>query len=199
MTNIDAKDVMRLRQETGAGVNDCKKALGETNGDFEKAKDLLRKWGSKIAEKKATRATSSGVIVTYMHPTPETARVGVMVQLNCETDFVARNPELQVFVRQVCQHIAAMNPQYTSREEVPADVIEREKDIYREQVKDKPAPAQEKIVQGKLEKYFEDHCLVDQVFVLDNTKKIREALTAMIAKIGENMKFARFARFEIGT
>ncbi|MBL8766950.1 MAG: translation elongation factor Ts, partial [Planctomycetes bacterium] len=123
MTNIDAKDVMRLRQETGAGVNDCKKALGETNGDFEKAKDLLRKWGSKIAEKKATRATSSGVIVTYMHPTPETARVGVMVQLNCETDFVARNPELQVFVRQVCQHIAAMNPQYTSREEVPADVI----------------------------------------------------------------------------
>jgi elongation factor Ts len=199
MTNIDAKDVMKLRTETGAGVNDCKKALGETNGDFEKAKDLLRKWGSKIAEKKASRATSSGVIVTYLHPTPETARVGVMLQLNCETDFVARNPELQVFCRQICQHIAAMNPQFTTREEVPAATIEREKEIYLDQVKDKPPAAQEKIIQGKLEKFFEDRCLVDQVFVLDNTKKIREALTAMIAKIGENMKIGRFARFEIGT
>jgi elongation factor Ts len=194
---VDAKDVMRLRAETGAGVNDCKKALAE-GGDFEKAKDLLRKWGGKIAEKKAGRETKAGVISCYLHPTAETARVGVMVQLNCETDFVARNPAVQAFAREIGQHVAAMRPTYLSREEVPEDVIAREKEIYREQVKDKPPAAQEKIIAGKLEKYFAEVCLLDQMYVRDNTKSVSQLVTEMIAKVGENMKLARFARFEIG-
>ncbi len=195
----DAKDVMKLRAETGAGVNDCKKALDESGGDMEKAKDWLRKQGGKIAEKKATRATGSGLIACYLHPTPDTARIGVMLEYHCETDFVARNPEVQAFLRQVCQHIAASRPKYLTREEVPEDVIAKEKEIYREQVKDKPAPAQEKIIAGKLDKFFQEVCLVDQPFAIDPTKTISELVTALIAKIGENMKLARFSRFEIGT
>lgn len=198
---VDAKAVMQLRADTGAGVNDCKKALEEAGGDPEKAKEILRKTGMKIAEKKSGRATKAGVIATYLHPTPETARVGVMLQLSCETDFVARNPEVQAFARQLCQHIAATKDTlYVSREEIPADVIEKEKEIYREQVKDKPPQAIEKIVNGKLEKYFSECCLVDQVFLLDEEgdKKVGDKLTEMIAKMGENMKIAAFSRFEIG-
>lgn len=195
---VDAKLVMQLRNETGAGVNDCKQALTECNGDFEKAKEWLRKKGSKIAEKKAGRDAKSGVIACYLHPTPETARVGVMIKLACETDFVARNPVVQQFARELCQHVAALNPPYISREEVPADVIEKEREIYRDQVKDKPAAAQEKIIEGKLEKFFQDTCLVNQLFVKDNTKTIAALLTEMIAKMGENMKIAQVARYEIG-
>lgn len=195
---VDAKLVMQLRNETGAGVNDCKQALMECNGDFEKAKEWLRKKGSKIAEKKAGRDAKSGVIACYLHPTPETARVGVMIKLACETDFVARNPVVQQFARELCQHVAALNPPYISREDVPADVIEKEREIYRDQVKDKPAAAQEKIIEGKLEKFFQDTCLVNQLFVKDNTKTIAALLTEMIAKMGENMKIAQVARYEIG-
>jgi len=196
---VDAKDVMKLRSDTGAGVNDCKKALTEAEGDIEKAKDLLRKRGMKIAEKKSGRETSSGLIGTYLHPTPETARVGVMIQFNCETDFVARNDDLQLFVKQLCQHIAATSPEYVDRTEVPEDVIAKEKEIFAEQVKDKPPAAMEKIVEGKLEKFFEQRCLVDQPFVLDTDKKIAQIITEKIATIGENMKIARFSRFEVGT
>jgi elongation factor Ts len=195
---VDAKLVMQLRNETGAGVNDCKQALTESNGDFEKAKDWLRKKGSKIAEKKAGRDAKSGVIACYLHPTPETARVGVMLKLACETDFVARNPVVQVFARELCQHVAALNPPYITREEVPSEVIEKEREIYRDQVKDKPPAAQEKIIEGKLEKFFQEHCLVNQLFVKDNTKSISALLTEMIAKMGENMKIAQFSRYEIG-
>ena len=195
---VDAKSVMQLRKDTGAGVNDCKKALTESGGDTEKAKDLLRKWGGKVAEKKMDRETSAGMIATYLHPTPETARVGVMLKLSCESDFVARNPELQGFMRQICQHIAAMNTEYISREEIPSDVVEKEREIYREQVKDKPANAIEKIVEGKLEKYFSERCLLDQPFVMDTDKTIGALVTEMIAKMGENMKISQMARFEIG-
>ncbi len=196
----DAKDVMKLRAETGAGVNDCKKALDDSGGDIEKAKELLRKQGMKIAEKKAGRSMGSGLIACYLHPTPDTARIGAMVEYQCETDFVARNPEVQAFLKQLCQHIAAASPapKWVTREEVPADVIEKEKEIYREQVKDKPAPAQEKIITGKLDKFFQEVCLVEQPFVMDPTKTVSEMVTGLIAKIGENMKLSRFARFQVG-
>lgn len=195
---VDAKLVMQLRAETGAGVNDCKKALEEAGGDPSKAKEILRKTGMKIAEKKSSRETSSGLIAVYLHPTPETARVGVMLQLSCETDFVARNPDMQAFGRQLCQHVAAMKTEYVNRDEIPAEVIEKEREIYREQVKDKPAAAIEKIVEGKLEKFFADRCLVDQPFVMDSNRTIGQLVTEMIAKMGENMKIATFSRFEIG-
>lgn len=196
---VDAKDVMKLRSTTGAGVNDCKSALTESGGDLEKAKDLLRKRGMKIAEKKSSRATSSGLIGTYLHPTPDTARVGVMVQFNCETDFVARNEDFQAFVRQVCQHVAATAPKYVDRTEVPEDIIAREKEIFADQVKDKPPAAMEKIVEGKLEKFFEQNCLIDQPFILDTDKTVGQMVMEKIATIGENMKIASFARFEVGT
>lgn len=196
---VDAKDVMRLRSTTGAGVNDCKKALTEAEGDFDKAIDLLRTWGGKIAEKKASRETAAGLVACYLHPTAETARLGVMVQLACESDFVARNEEFQTFAKQLAQHIAAVAPRYLSREEVPADVIEHEKEIYREQVKDKPAGAIDKIVEGKLEKYFSEHCLLDQPFILENSKSVGQMVTDKIAKISENIKISRFSRFEIGS
>jgi len=195
---VDAKDVMKLRTSTGAGVNDCKKALTEAGGDFDKAIDLLRKWGGKIAQKKSSRATSSGLIATYLHPTPETARLGVMIQFNCETDFVARNEDFRAFARQVAQHIAASNPQCISREEISKEQIDKELEIYREQVKDKPEKAIEKIVEGKLEKFYSERCLLDQPFVLDPDKTVAQILTDRIATIGENMKITQFCRFEIG-
>lgn len=196
---VDAKLVMQLRNETGAGVNDCKQALTESNGDVEKAKEWLRKKGAKIAEKKAGRDAKSGVIACYLHPTPETARVGVMLKLACETDFVARNPEVQQFARSLCMHVAASpSMRYISREEIPADVIAKEREIYREQIKDKPPAAQDKIIDGKLEKYYQEFCLVDQLFVMDNTKTIATLVTEMIAKMGENMKIAQVSRFEVG-
>src|SRR5262245_56073761 len=135
---IDPKMVMQLRAETGAGVNDCKKALEEAGGDLEKAKDILRKRGTKIAEKKAGRDMGAGIIASYLHPTPQTARVGVMVKIGCESDFVARNPTVLEFAKEICMHIAATKAtRYIARDEVPADIIAKEQEIYREQVKDK--------------------------------------------------------------
>ncbi len=196
---IDAKDVMRLRTATGAGVNDCKKALTDAEGDFEKAIDLLRKQGQKIAAKKADRATSAGLIITYLHPNADTAKVGVMVNFACETDFVARNPDFQAFAKQIAMHIAAKSPQYVSRDQVPDAVVAKEKEIFAEQVKDKPAPAIEKIVAGKLDKFYAEVCLLDQPFVMDGDKSVAQMLTEKIATIGENMKIVEFARFEVGS
>lgn len=196
---VDAKLVMQLRKDTGAGVNDCKKALVEADGDFDKAKDILRKTGMKIAAKKSERETTSGLIATYLHPTPETARVGVMMHLSCETDFVARNPDMQTFGRQLCQHVAAMQTEFVTREEISEAVIEKEREIFREQVKDKPAAAIDKIVEGKLEKFFSERCLVDQPFVMDGSKTIAQMVTEMIARMGENMKISGFTRYEIGS
>lgn len=194
--SISAETVRDLREKTGAGMMDCKKALTETNGDMERAIDILRQKGLASAAKKSGRSASEGLIGSYIHMD----KIGVMVEINCETDFVARTDDFRALVKDIAMHIAAANPQYVNREEVPADVIEREKEIYRAQVTGKPAPVVEKILEGKLDKYFADFCLLEQVFVKDpdGKKKIKELVTEKIAKLGENVVVRRFVRFQLG-
>lgn len=194
--SITAEMVRDLREKTGAGMMDCKKALTETNGDAEKALDILRQRGLASAAKKSGRSASEGLVGSYIHMD----KIGVMVEINCETDFVARTDDFRELVKDVAMHIAAANPSYVSREEVPQDVIEREKDIYRAQVTGKPAQVVEKILEGKLDKYFADMCLLEQVFVKDpeGKKKIKDLVTEKIAKLGENVIIRRFARFQLG-
>jgi elongation factor Ts len=188
--------VRDLREKTGAGMMDCKKALTETNGDMEKAIDILRQKGLASAAKKSGRSASEGLIGSYIHMD----KIGVMVEINCETDFVARTDDFRELVKDVAMHIAAANPSYVSREEVPQNVIEREKDIYRAQVTNKPAAVVEKILEGKLDKFFADMCLLEQVFVKDpeGKKKVKDLVTEKIAKLGENIVVRRFARFQLG-
>jgi elongation factor Ts len=194
--SISAEMVRDLREKTGAGMMDCKKALTETNGDMEKAIDILRQKGLASAAKKSGRSASEGLVGSYIHMD----KIGVMVEINCETDFVARTDDFRALVKDIAMHIAAANPQYVSREEVPADVIEREKEIYRAQVTGKPAPVVEKILEGKLDKYFADFCLLEQIYVKDpeGKKKIKDLVTEKIAKLGENVVVRRFARFQLG-
>ncbi|RME64109.1 MAG: translation elongation factor Ts [Nitrospirae bacterium] len=194
--SITAEMVKQLREQTGAGMMDCKKALTEAGGDFDKAVEILRKKGIAQAEKKAARQTSEGIIGSYIHMD----KIGVLVEVNCETDFVARNDEFKAFVKDLAMHIAAASPKYLDRESVPQEVIEKEKEIYRDQIKDKPANVVDKIVEGKLEKFYEANCLMEQVFIKDpeQKKKIKDLLTEMIAKIGENIKIRRFVRFQVG-
>lgn len=196
MTAISAEAVKDLREKTGAGMMECKKALVETGGDFEKAVDLLRQKGLATAAKKAGRTASEGMIGSYIHMD----KIGVMLEVNCETDFVARTDDFRELVKDTAMHIAAANPTYLSREEVPQDVIEREKDIYRAQVTNKPPQVVEKIVEGKLEKFFSDTCLLDQIFVKDPDQKmkIKDLVTAKIAKLGENIIIRRFVRLQLG-
>ncbi|NOY39685.1 MAG: translation elongation factor Ts [Nitrospirae bacterium] len=193
---VTADMVKRLREQTGAGMMDCKKALSESNGDFDKAIDALRKKGLAAAEKRAGRKASEGLIVSYIHMD----KIGVLIEVNCETDFVARTDDFRQFVKDVAMHIAAANPRYLSREDIPQDVIEREKSIYRDQTKDRPEHVVEKIVEGKLEKFYAENCLLDQVFVKDpdQKKKIRDIVTEMVAKFGENIIVRRFTRFQLG-
>ncbi|NLI30088.1 MAG: translation elongation factor Ts [Nitrospiraceae bacterium] len=194
--SISAEMVRDLREKTGAGMMDCKKALTETNGDMEKAIDILRQKGLASAAKKSGRSASEGLIGSYIHMD----KIGVMVEINCETDFVARTDDFRELVKDVAMHIAAANPSYVSREEVPQNVIEREKDIYRAQVTNKPAAVVEKILEGKLDKFFADMCLLEQVFVKDpeGKKKVKDLVTEKIAKLGENIVVRRFARFQLG-
>lgn len=196
MTTISAESVKNLREKTGAGMMECKKALTESNGDFEKAIDLLRQKGLASALKKAGRTASEGLVEAYIHM----GKIGTMVEINCETDFVARTDDFKELVKDVAMHITAANPQYLSREDVPQDVLEREKEIYRAQVADKPAQVVEKIIQGKLEKFYADTCLLDQVFIKDpdQKKKIHDLVTQKIAKLGENVVIRRFSRFQLG-
>jgi len=196
MNTISAESVKSLREKTGAGMMECKKALTESNGDFEKAIDLLRQKGLASALKKAGRAASEGLIESYIHM----GKIGTMIEINCETDFVARTDDFREFVRDVAMHIAAACPIYLSREDVPQPVLEHEKEIYRAQVSDKPPQVLEKIVEGKLEKFFTDTCLLDQIFIKDpdQKKKIKDLLTEKIAKFGENIIIRRFARFQLG-
>src|SRR5512139_4043221 len=194
MTTISADAVKDLREKTGAGMMECKKALVESAGDFEKAVDLLRQRGLATAAKKAGRTASQGLIGSYIHMD----KIGVMIEVNCETDFVARTDDFKELVKDLAMQIAAANPGYVSREEVPQDVIEREKDIYRAQVTNKPPQVVEKIVEGKLEKFFSDTCLVDQVFVKDPDKKIKDVITEKVAKVGENIVVRRFVRYQLG-
>jgi elongation factor Ts len=194
MTTISADAVKELREKTGAGMMECKKALVESEGDFEKAVDRLRQKGLATAAKKAGRAASQGLIGSYIHMD----KIGVMVEVNCETDFVARTDDFKELVKDLAMQIAAANPGYVSREEVPGDVIEREKDIYRAQVTNKPAQVVGKIVEGKLEKFYSDMCLVDQVFVKDPDKKVKDVITEKVAKVGENIVVRRFVRYQLG-
>ncbi|RPI38048.1 MAG: translation elongation factor Ts [Nitrospiraceae bacterium] len=196
MTEISASVVRDLREKTGAGMMDCKKALTESGGDFEKAIDLLRQKGLATAAKKSGRTASEGMIASYIHMD----RIGVMTEVNCETDFVARTDDFREMVKDIGMHIAAANPSYLSREDVPQDVIEREKEIYRAQVTNKPPQVTEKIIEGKLDKFFSETCLLDQIFVKDpdQKKKVKDLITEKVAKLGENIMVRRFVRYHLG-
>ena len=189
--------VKELRGKTGAGILDCQNALKETDSDIEKAIDLLRQRGLAAAQKKAGRETKEGVVSSYIHAG---SKIGVLVEVNCETDFVARNEEFQELVKDVALQIAAANPSYVKREQVPPEQVEREKAIYLAQAKElgKPAAAIDKIVQGKLEKFYQENCLLEQSFIKDPNVTITEILTQKIAKLGENIAIARFTRYQLG-
>ena len=196
MTTISAEMVKQLREKTGVGMMECKKALTESSGDFEKAIDLLRQKGLATASKKAGRTASEGLIESYIHM----GKIGTMVEVNCETDFVARTDDFKQLVKDIAMHIAAANPVYLSREDVPQDVLEREKEIYKAQVTNKPPQVVEKIIEGKLEKFFTDFCLLDQIFIKDTEQKtkIKDLVTEKVAKMGENIIIKRFSRFQLG-
>ena len=189
--------VKELRGKTGAGILDCQKALQDTGSDIEKAIDLLRQKGLAAAQKKAGRETKEGLVSSYIHPG---SKIGVLLEVNCETDFVARNEEFQAFVKEVAMQIAASQPLYVQREEIPEDVIEREKNIYLAQVKEsgKPEAAWEKIVKGKLEKFYQELCLVEQPFIKDPKITIQDLISHKIAKLGENITISRFTRYQLG-
>lgn len=195
-TPISAQMVADLREKTGAGLLDCKKALTESNGNVEEAITILRKKGAASAAKKADRATKEGVIESYIHVGN---KVGVLIEVNCETDFVARNEEFRAFVKDLCLQIAAASPTYVSREEVPESEIATEREIAAAQVVGKPPAAVQKIVEGKLDKFYATVCLVDQPFVKLPEKTIKELLTQQITKIGENIQVRRFIRYQIGS
>lgn len=194
---ISAETVRDLRERTGAGMMDCKRALTEANGDTEKAIDLLREKGLAAAAKKAGRVAAEGVVESYIHGG---GRIGVLVEINCETDFVAKTAEYKEFCRDVAMQIAAASPEYVRREEVPADVIEREKAIARAQaINDgKPEKILDKIVEGRIEKYYKEVCLMEQVYIKNNDQTISQYLTEKISKVGENISIRRFARFVVG-
>ncbi len=189
--------VKELREKTGAGILDCQKALTDTGNDIGKAIDFLRKKGLAAAEKKAGRETKEGLVSAYIHPGN---RVGVLVEVNCETDFVARNEEFQALVKDIALQIAAAKPLFVKRDEIPAEVLEKEQRIYQAQAKEmgKPESAWAKIAEGKLEKFFQESCLLEQAFIKDPSVTIKDLLTQKIAKIGENIAVRRFTRYQLG-
>ena len=195
MQGIDSKTVKALRDKTGAGMMDCKQALLESKGDLAEAEKVLRKKGISVAGKKASRAANEGCIASYIH---HGSKLGVLVEVNCETDFVARNEAFRELVKDVTQHIAAASPSYVRREDVPANVIESEKEIYRAQVKDKPPQAIDKIVTGKLEKFYSTVCLLEQPYVKNPEITIKDHVTAKVAQLGENIVIRRFIRWQVG-
>jgi elongation factor Ts len=197
MAEISAKMVAELREKTGAGMMDCKKALNEAGGDLGKAEEVLRKKGLSAAAKKAGRIASEGAVASYIHMG---GKIGVLVEVNCETDFVARTEGFQALVKDVAMQIAAAAPQYVRREEVPAAAIEKELEIARAQAREqkKPDAIIEKIATGKVDKFYKEVCLMEQPFVKDDKKTIQEVVTEAVAKIGENIQIRRFARFVLG-
>ena len=195
-TPISAQMVNELRGQTGAGLLDCKKALVESNGNFEEATTILRKKGAASAAKKADRAAKEGLIESYIHVG---GKVGVLIEVNCETDFVARNEEFRAFVKDLCLQIAAANPAYVSRDQVPEAEVAKEREIAAAQVVGKPPAAAQKIIEGKIEKYYSTVCLVDQPFVKLPEKTVKDMVTEKIAKIGENVQIRRFVRFQLGS
>ena len=195
--NITSDMVKDLRAKTGAGMMDCKEALAAAGGDFEKAIDYLRKKGMSAATKRSSKAAKDGTISTYVHMG---GRIGVLVEVNCETDFVAKTEDFQTMVRDIAMHVAASNPLYVRADEIPAETLEREKAIYRDQLtaEKKPEKIWDKIIEGKLKKYAEEVCLVDQKFIKNTDITVGTLVSNMIAKTGENIVIRRFARFQLG-
>lgn len=195
--NITAEMVKELRVKTGAGVMDCKEALADAGGDFEKAIDYLRKKGMSAATKRSSKAAKDGTIASYIHMG---GKIGVMVEINCETDFVAKTDDFQRVAKDLAMHIAAANPLFVNSDEIPAEVIEREKEIYRSQAlaEKKPEKIWDKIIEGKLKKYYEDVCLINQKFIKDTDVTIETLINNMIAKTGENIIIRRFVRYQLG-
>ncbi len=187
--------IKKLREKTNAPMMDCKKALEESSGDMEIAIDILRKKGQIVALKKAGRCAKEGVVGSYIH---SNSKLGVLLEVNCETDFVARNDDFKQFVKDVSMQVAATSPSYVSREEVPGHIMEREKNVLKESVKSKPENVVEKIVHGKLEKFYSEVCLLDQPFVKNDKITIKEYLNELIGKIGENILIRRFVKFQVG-
>ncbi len=197
MANISAAMVKQLREKTGAGMMDCKNALSEVEGDIEKAIEFLRKKGLATAQKRAGRALSEGIIQSYIHMN---GKLGVLVEVNCETDFVAKNEDFQEFAKNIAMHIAASNPLGITPEDVSEEIIEKEKEIYRAQALDmgKPENVTDKIVEGKLNKFYQESCLLNQPYVRDTDISIADLLNELIARIGENITIKRFVRYQIG-
>ncbi len=196
MAQITAEMVRDLREKTGAGMMDCKKALTECDGDFGKAEELLRKKGIASAAKKSGRIAAEGLVGSYVHG----GKIGVLVEVNCETDFVARNDAFQALVKDIAMHVAAASPLFVRRDEVPTEMLEKEREIERHKLKEqgKPEAMIEKILEGKISKYYEQVCLMDQPWFREDKKKVSEIITDQVAKIGENITVRRFARFVVG-
>ncbi|MAM67237.1 MAG: translation elongation factor Ts [Rhodospirillaceae bacterium] len=194
---VSAKQVQELRAKTGAGIMDCKKALNEAGGNLDGALEALRKSGLAASAKKAGRIASEGLVGSYIHGG---GKIGVLVEINCETDFVGRNEDFQGFVRDVAMHVAAANPQYLNREEVPADIVAKEKEILAAQIADegKPANVVEKIVEGRINKFFKEICLMDQPFIKEPKQSVAEIQNELVGKIGEKISIRRYVRFELG-
>ena len=197
MAEVTAEMVKELREKTGAGVMDCKQALQEADGDFDKAIEILRKKGAASAQKRLGRETKEGVIDAYIHPGN---RLGVLIEVNCETDFVARNEEFRQFVRNMAMQVAASNPLVVSREDLPQELVEKELEIYRSQAREqgKPEHIIDKIAQGKLEKYYQEVCLLEQAYIRDPDRTVEDILNEIRAKIGENIIIKRFVRYQLG-
>ncbi len=197
MSEVSAAQVRDLRDKTGAGMMDCKRALAESDGDLEKAVVYLRQKGLAAAAKRSARVASEGQVGSYIHAGD---KIGVLIEVNCETDFVARTPEFQGLVKDLAMQVAAANPRWVRREEIPADTVEAERNIYRAQASGsgKPAPVIEKIVDGKVEKFFADTCLLEQPFIKEPQRTVGQLVTDAIGKIGENIVVRRFARFQLG-
>ncbi|MCP5106764.1 MAG: translation elongation factor Ts [bacterium] len=194
---VDMKLVKKLREQTGIGILECKKAIAEAGNDFEKAGELLRKKGFEKAKSKASRATNQGAIGSYIHTNH---RIGVLLELGCETDFVAKNEDFLDLQKNICMQIAAMKPLYISENDIPAEVLEKEKEIYREQMKNsgKPDNIIEKIIEGKLKKYYTEVCLIHQAFFKEDKKTIQDIIAEKIHKLGENIAVKRYVRYEVG-
>jgi elongation factor Ts len=194
---ITAEDVKRLRERTGAGMLDCKKALEEANGDFEEAVAVLRKKGVAVATKREGKATQQGTIASYIHAGDQ---IGVLVEVNCETDFVARTDEFKAFARELCMQIAAQQPRWVSKEDVPPDALDREREILRQQAlnEGKPEHIVEKMIEGRLSKFYENYCLLEQPYIRDDTKKVGDLLNELLAKTGEKIVIRRFVRYQVG-
>ncbi|HEX6989996.1 MAG TPA: translation elongation factor Ts [Bacillota bacterium] len=197
MPEITAELVRTLRERTGAGMMDCKRALEATGGDLDRAQEVLRERGLAAAQKKAGRQTAEGVVEAYVH---HGGRVGVLIEVNCETDFVARTEDFRAFAHDMAMQVAATSPQYVRRDEVPGELVERERQIYRQQAlaEGKPERVVDRIVEGRLDKFFQQICLEEQPFIKDGDRTVRELTQALIARLGENIRIRRFVRFELG-